>query len=909
MNNNKKLLKVTSIILVALALTSCNGDNKIKKEVVIEKKQEKIAPQTIKMPLLDKTEMVIGDSRVIEVIFKGKTNLSDENFKNVTERGVKWNLEPKGIITIDKYGRVEALKEGIVSIEIQSLANPTAIDKKIIKVVATPTTVNIKKNIVNYQGEKVEQDLGFQKFIDIYSVEDLKDNEKIPEYVKKAINNKSDLRKLKTDNIIWEIVNFSDGSDNQYILRTNKKLKTSNGDKLQYFMGKRYLPGNGKAPQKIISDKNNGIWVIGDRTQTPFISHIRMEKINWSEKAEILNKQTDKYVVRMGFVSNSKFSDGVWKPEIADNDGLWTSMYGAGELMHYATIKNDETISQEKLEITKNRALRSLKSVLLLSNIAGRENTVDAKLRFLTSSRTGAGNKLSKEYLKKGAIYGIDNFSGSPVEKQTYTGTDANTIQEGGNYIGGIYKYSLEGINKEDWIAKGEGATSKRNLSGFIARTVSIPEIENTPYDSGIFLQRNKVEEGKQQVLSQANRLYDFEREEKPLLSIGNREFPKELLDVLKIDGKQYKVKDLVYKADTSSDEVIGHLFLYKIAFDILDEKNKEERELKKIIADTVRRFAQHMIDNQYTLVDATGQGTTWGKTTRDYFNNDYTFEDSTLNSLVLLATFKTAYYITGEIKFQEEYKLLIENSAFRYLDLANNYFDRWLYVGNNENYERGDYIFHQFNKDLKISKLERERHAVYIVNKSDEEMAMLAYYLIFQLETDDVILDKYKVGLNGWWHSVGITKNPLWYYIYQLAHPSTPQKDLYGNNLIETAAWELKRFPMDLKNTNAFFYGSRPDVAKDSNYSVDIDTVLGKRINQQDIKFASDEVNFKISKSYDPKNIYEIKVLPQDERNMYKFNETTFYNVTGGSSITREGSTTFSLPYWFGRYHGMLKK
>jgi len=42
------------------------------------------------------------------------------------------------------------------------------------------------------------------------------------------------------------------------------------------------------------------------------------------------------------------------------------------------------------------------------------------------------------------------------------------------------------------------------------------------------------------------------------------------------IDGIQYNASDLIYKGDTSTDEVIGHLFIYKIAYDILDDKDAE---------------------------------------------------------------------------------------------------------------------------------------------------------------------------------------------------------------------------------------------------------------------------------------------------------------------------------------------
>lgn len=96
-------------------------------------------------------------------------------------------------------------------------------------------------------------------------------------------------------------------------------------------------------------------------------------------------------------------------------------------------------------------------------------------------------------------------------------------------------------------------------------------------------------------------------------------------MDIVKVKGVQYNKSDLFYKGDTSTDEVIGHIFLYKVAYDILDEKNQEEMELKKLISKTMDNFCTGLIDNGYNFVDATGYGTTWGKLNRDFINSDFT--------------------------------------------------------------------------------------------------------------------------------------------------------------------------------------------------------------------------------------------------------------------------------------------
>jgi hypothetical protein len=53
-------------------------------------------------------------------------------------------------------------------------------------------------------------------------------------------------------------------------------------------------------------------------------------------------------------------------------------------------------------------------------------------------------------------------------------------------------------------------------------------------------------------------------------------DLPQILKDFLIDETGSYNKSDLYYKGDTSTDEVIGHLFIYKIAFDILDESDAE---------------------------------------------------------------------------------------------------------------------------------------------------------------------------------------------------------------------------------------------------------------------------------------------------------------------------------------------
>lgn len=90
----------------------------------------------------------------------------------------------------------------------------------------------------------------------------------------------------------------------------------------------------------------------------------------------------------------------------------------------------------------------------------------------------------------------------------------------------------------------------------------------------GLSFQRNKNATHK--VVSGAHTLYDYTDNDHPELTLGNKPIPEVLKSILKINSTQYDASDIIYKGDTSTDEVVGHIFIYKIAYDILDDNDPE---------------------------------------------------------------------------------------------------------------------------------------------------------------------------------------------------------------------------------------------------------------------------------------------------------------------------------------------
>ncbi|MBN9656790.1 MAG: hypothetical protein J0H49_01350 [Acidobacteria bacterium] len=208
-------------------------------------------------------------------------------------------------------------------------------------------------------------------------------------------------------------------------------------------------------------------------------------------------------------------------------------------------------------------------------------------------------------------------------------------------------------------------------------------------------------------------------------------------------DGKYY------WKGDTSSDEIVGHMYAYAIAYDLLPDP-----VLKKRIVATTRRIMDHILANGYYLIDLDGKPTRWGRWSRKYF--DEAPGDSALNSLELLSFLKTAAHITGDAKYEREYRKAA-------IDLK--------YAEQTARY--------------------RELHEE--INYSDEELAMLPFYCLFLYETDAALLDKYyRPALDQWWANIQREDNPLWTLIYLMGRPQGTV-DLHG------AVRTLYRQPIDL--------------------------------------------------------------------------------------------------------------
>lgn len=846
------------------------------KDAEVEAKLRLIVPEN--------WEMDIGDSRTVDYAMQG-----------TEKRMLTWTAEPADVAKVDEWGRVTALKEGKAVITAKTEEGLT--DSITLNVVTEPTKIADKAEKVDYTLGAVKEGDNLQKVVTRYELDD----KKVPADVKdKAKYEKAQTATTK-DGAVWTITDYG-------VLRTYEKA-TNERDKEQRFMGDRYFyaadTGKGKV-LAIFADGENGIWTVMEEGY----SHIEMLDIDGTEKAVILNEQTWENVARRGMVSNAYFIDGEWKPEESDNDGLWTSMYAGGELMRYATLKNDPNATPEQIEDARKTATLSTEAVLFLTYISMRQGTVESYNRAQRSG-TVVDLETGKYYTSEATLVGGDYSQNVPflspakmfeTMNKTYLDSAKRTYVQD-------TEENLKLFNKDGWAnpleTEGEYAMRTRNLEGFWSRTYSFKD-ENDDFDSFAYWSHN----GDGTATGVSTKTYgdgsDFllhGENYRGLKVDATGEIPERLWNDLIPEGKT--IEDIFYKGDTSSDEIIGHVFLYKLAYDIL---GPEDPELAALIVNTMDKFAQHLVDNSYNMVDGSGQPTTWAKFSRTYFHNGQVLGGAPLNALVLLTVFKVAAHVTGYQKWEDEYRMAAFDEQYQYAEIMTQELERYalsiLEYANSVTPLLGRILRHLVGTKLfdSVYKL--------ILNHSDEEMAMLGFYTLFQLEDDEELLKYYREALDDWWFSMQNSENPLWYYVYQLAYPNEEKIDAYGNSLVETASWSLSRHPMDLRR----FLATNEN--RDDVYEFDLDDVGIGGTNE--ISFDPDAYtpkfwnsNSKILKTVGM--IFGLAKLEQtvaapDERAFHKYNGSSYDLNDAHNIYEMEGSTTYSLPYWMGRYHGMLE-
>ena len=208
-----------------------------------------------------------------------------------------------------------------------------------------------------------------------------------------------------------------------------------------------------------------------------------------------------------------------------------------------------------------------------------------------------------------------------------------------------------------------------------------------------------------------------------------------------------------LWKGDTSSDELVGHYFGYALYFDLVANES-EKREIATVVA----RITDHLIRNNYDLIDLDGKPTRWGEWSERFFKTEEGIYEAPLRSLELLAFLKTAHHITGDKKYDTAYRDRVSRGYADHVPL----YRRW--PGGGE------------------------------INFSDDELAYLSYDPLLRYEKDPKLRAKYLRGLRFTWSQIRSNRNPLWNYISVASGGGrmTPE-------IREESRRTLERIPLDM--------------------------------------------------------------------------------------------------------------
>lgn len=151
------------------------------------------------------------------------------------------------------------------------------------------------------------------------------------------------------------------GPNGEVWLGTRRGAIRHDGTRWAYRQGKAWLPSD--VVNDIAVDAQGGAWFA-----TPEgIGYIERRPMTLAEKAEVYEEEIEKYIKRTPFGYTSEVElkipgdrgSGVIYSD-SDNDGLWTSMYGAGECYAYAATRSPKAKERAKEAF---EALRFLQKV------------------------------------------------------------------------------------------------------------------------------------------------------------------------------------------------------------------------------------------------------------------------------------------------------------------------------------------------------------------------------------------------------------------------------------------------------------------------------------------------------------------------------------------------------------------
>ncbi len=307
---------------------------------------------------------------------------------------------------------------------------------------------------------------------------------------------------------------------------------------------------------------------------------------------------------------------------------------------------------------------------------------------------------------------------------------------------------------------------------------------------------------------------------------------------------------DCEWLGETSSDEMTGHYFAYGVYFDLVADENE-----KKKIAQVVKTITDHIIDNNFHLTDVDGVPTTWANWEPDLLNNDdrWFYERGT-NSLEMLSFLKTTYHVTGEEKYNDVYKTLIKK--------------------------------HHYAMNCMQYKYE-DAHLAHI----DDQLDFINIYPLIVYTESEAEKEIFKMGLTHHWEYERVERSPMFNIIYGALTNNSCDLEFAAKSLSEMNL-DLIRWPV--------YNSHRKDIVWDTEQD-------GMGVPAQ-LKYAL-EYSARVLSHYDGNQLVcDSGAERFIDINTKVVNRTaTLPGTSGANGLRAQMPYIYLLPYWMGRYYGLI--
>lgn len=312
---------------------------------------------------------------------------------------------------------------------------------------------------------------------------------------------------------------------------------------------------------------------------------------------------------------------------------------------------------------------------------------------------------------------------------------------------------------------------------------------------------------------------------------------------------------NLEWLGETSSDEMVGHFYCYANYFDLVADD--EEKELIKGV---VTKILNHIINNNFRLVDTDGIPTTWANWNPDLLNNDqkWMYEKGT-NSLQMLTFLKVGYHITGDEKYEKMFRYLADDKHY-----AMNLMQYRILDG----------------------------HLCHI----DDNHDFLMISLLMKYTDDPQLKSIFSMGLTYHWNDEKAERNAFYNFVYG----ATTGEMFEADNAID----ELVDYPMDQIAWS--LYNSYRDDLEWNMAPVEMGMVpqLYSPLSAHERRITDNDLNRFVADS--GADEYATKTRLNSS-------EPTAYNVfpsTGNDKgMELYACTNFTHPYWYARYYSLIEE